>query len=136
VENYATRRRPKMRWLDDVSMDLRKTDVSGWRDSKEPRSLEACCRGGQAHPSDFFHSSVSVLGRVQTLSIYHTLGKTFFYSFTFHGSLQVTEPYGYRISQQKQCVKPHKCSIISNVNNINNVNIIYLLIISSCHKFI
>jgi hypothetical protein len=36
---YATRRRgrPKMRWLDDVSMDLRKMGVSGWRDRTRNR---------------------------------------------------------------------------------------------------
>jgi hypothetical protein len=49
---YATRRRgrPKMRWLDDVSMDLRKMGVNEWRESKESRSLEAYCRGGQGPP--------------------------------------------------------------------------------------
>ena len=36
-----------MRWLDDVSMDLRKMGVNEWRDSKESRGLEAYCRGGQ-----------------------------------------------------------------------------------------
>jgi hypothetical protein len=38
---YATRRRgrPKIRWLDDVSMDLRKLGVSGWRN--RARSREA-----------------------------------------------------------------------------------------------
>ena len=36
---YGTRRRgkPKMRWLDDVSMDLRKMGVSGWRDRARNR---------------------------------------------------------------------------------------------------
>jgi hypothetical protein len=38
---YATRRRgrPKMRWLDNVSMDLRKMGVNDWRD--RARNLEA-----------------------------------------------------------------------------------------------
>jgi hypothetical protein len=36
---YATRRRgrPKMRWLDDVSMDLRKMGISRWRDRARNR---------------------------------------------------------------------------------------------------
>ena len=36
---YATRRRgrPKMRWLDDVSMDLRKMGVNEWRDRTRNR---------------------------------------------------------------------------------------------------
>jgi hypothetical protein len=29
---YATRQRPKMRWLDDMSMDLRKMGVNKWTD--------------------------------------------------------------------------------------------------------
>jgi hypothetical protein len=35
----VTRRRgrPKMRWLDDVSMDRRKMGVSGWRDRARNR---------------------------------------------------------------------------------------------------
>ena len=45
---YATRRRgrPKMRWLDDVSTDLRKMEISEWRD----RAREAYCKGGQGPP--------------------------------------------------------------------------------------
>jgi hypothetical protein len=36
---YATRRkgRPKMRWLEDVSMDLRKIGVKEWRDRERNR---------------------------------------------------------------------------------------------------
>jgi hypothetical protein len=36
---YATRRRrrPKMRWLEDVSMDLRKMGVNEWRDRARDR---------------------------------------------------------------------------------------------------
>jgi hypothetical protein len=36
---YATRRRgtPKMRWMNDVSMDLRKMGVKEWRDRARNR---------------------------------------------------------------------------------------------------
>jgi len=46
---YATR--PKMRWLDDVSTDLRKMGINEWRD--RARDREACRRivkGAKAHP--------------------------------------------------------------------------------------
>jgi hypothetical protein len=50
---YATRRRerPRMRWLDDVSMDLRKMGVSRWRD--RARNQEAwmhIVEEAKAHP--------------------------------------------------------------------------------------
>ena len=50
---YATRRRgrPRMRWPDDVSMDLRKMGVNEWRD--RARNREACRRiveEAKAHP--------------------------------------------------------------------------------------
>jgi hypothetical protein len=50
---YATRRRtrPKTRWLDDVSTDLRKMGINEWRDGARDR--EACRRivmEAKAHP--------------------------------------------------------------------------------------
>jgi len=40
-----------MRWLDDLSMDLRKMGLNEWKDrARESRGLEAHCRGGQSPP--------------------------------------------------------------------------------------
>ena len=39
-----------MRWLDDVSMDLRKMGIYEWRDRARERELEAYCSGGQGLP--------------------------------------------------------------------------------------
>ena len=38
---HATRRRgrPKMRWLDDVSTELRKTGINEWRDRARDREV-------------------------------------------------------------------------------------------------
>jgi hypothetical protein len=46
---YATRRRgrPKTRWLDDVSTDLRKMGINEWRDRARDREA---CNGGQGPP--------------------------------------------------------------------------------------
>jgi hypothetical protein len=41
-------KRQTMRWLDDVSMELRKMDVNEWKDRARNReALESYCRGGQ-----------------------------------------------------------------------------------------
>jgi hypothetical protein len=50
---YATRQRgrPKMRWLDDVSMDLRKTGVNEWRDRARNREVwRHIVEEAKAHP--------------------------------------------------------------------------------------
>ena len=40
-----------MRWLDDVSMDLRKMGINEWKDrAKVSRGLEAYCKGGRGPP--------------------------------------------------------------------------------------
>jgi hypothetical protein len=45
---YATRcrGRPKTRWMDDVSMDLRKMGINEWRE----RAREMYCNGGLGPP--------------------------------------------------------------------------------------
>jgi hypothetical protein len=40
-------RRPKMRWLDDVSTDLRKMGINEWRDRARDREAWRHCNGGQ-----------------------------------------------------------------------------------------
>jgi hypothetical protein len=50
---YATRRggRPKMRWLDDVSMDLRKMGVNEWRDrARNRKAWRRIVEEAKAHP--------------------------------------------------------------------------------------
>ena len=50
---YATRRRgrPKMRWLEDVSMDLRKMGVNEWRDRARKREAwRHILEEAKAHP--------------------------------------------------------------------------------------
>jgi hypothetical protein len=50
---YATRRRgrPKMRWLDDVSMDLRKMGVNEWRGrARNGEAWRCIVEEAKAHP--------------------------------------------------------------------------------------
>ena len=50
---YAKRRRvrPRMRWLDDVSMDLRKMGINEWRDRARNRETwRHIVEEAKAHP--------------------------------------------------------------------------------------
>jgi hypothetical protein len=50
---YATRRRgrPKMRWLDDVSMDMRKMGLKEWKDrARNQEAWRHIVEEAKAHP--------------------------------------------------------------------------------------
>jgi len=50
---YATRQRgrPKMRWLDDMSTDLRKMGIKEWRDrARDQEAWRHIVKEAKAHP--------------------------------------------------------------------------------------
>jgi len=53
IKMYATRCRgiPKMRWLDDVSTDLRKMGINEWRDrARDCEAWRHIVKEAKAHP--------------------------------------------------------------------------------------
>jgi hypothetical protein len=51
---YSKRRkgRPRMRWLDNVESDLKKTEVKEWKEKMRDReqAIKAGCKGGLGSP--------------------------------------------------------------------------------------
>jgi len=61
---YATRRRgrPKMRWLDDVSTDLRKMGINKWRDRGRGREAwRRIVKEAKAHPGLQRHRIIIII---------------------------------------------------------------------------